>query len=106
MTIIEAYAQQDNIDLWAFEEHFLTMTDSSNLSLLQFCLKYHVMKSKNNIVIQKTRKVVINFYPSYSCNLQDDTFVDYCKIRLMEYKPWKDDPCSIWGGTNATNEDI
>ena len=34
MTIIEAYAQRDNVDLWASEAHFLTMTDSSNLSLL------------------------------------------------------------------------
>ncbi len=59
----------------------------------------------NKIAID-THKYVVNFYPSLSSSPKKSTYTQYCKYALMKYKPWNGCVDEIWGGEDATDDDI
>ena len=105
LTMIDAYAKRHDIQIWSNERLYRNLTDPDALPLLNFCLQYYVNRD-NTIAARAGNNVVINFYPVYSCDPQGPSYIDYCKISLLKYKPWKDDHTQVWGGTDATSEDV
>ena len=51
-------------------------------------------------------KVVIQFAPDIPCSPSSPHFVEYCKCSLMKHKPWEDKPENVWGGPDATKDEI
>ena len=78
------------------------------MSLQDFCLRYYKVKSgefANKIAIDH-HKYVVNFYLSVSSSPLKPTYTQYCKYALMKYKPWNGHVDEIWGGEDASDDEI
>ncbi len=107
MSRIDAYANRMDISNWKYNHEF-NGDALEHMSLQDFCLKYYVVKRgeyANKIAID-THKYVVNFYPCVSSSPTKPTYTQYCKYALMKYKPWNGQVDEIWGGENASDDDI
>ena len=105
MTLIEAYAKRVDHTIWHCERAYRKFDKTEETSLREFCRLYYVNQS-NSIALRSSCKVVVNFFPTYSYNEASPMYPEYCKYSLMVYKPWQNNPSTVWGGANATNQTV
>ena len=86
-SIVDIYANRDG----SKEFHVL--------NLISFVQNYQFVKKK----ITKRRKgVVVRAFPTYSSSPKSDNYGKFCKYQLVKYKPWKENPKTLW--SNESDE--
>ena len=110
-SLIDAYATSFSATKWFDTIHFqfaLNHNKLESMSLRYFCLNYYVGSrgSRRNKIIKGDGKIVVSFYPTPSCHPGTTSYFRYCKYSLLKYKPWKENPSTVYGGIDAEAETI
>ena len=98
MSLVDAYAGRNTANLWADVQVFESMEDPNAMTLLQFCLKYKVLRHGVNCnkISTNEQPIVVNFNPNPSSSSDSDEYCEYCKFMLMRYRPWAEEPSKAW----------
>ena len=111
MDVIEAYGRRLEASLWHDPFLFHNLQNSgilTDMRLSEFASNYQVgdREGKKNKIVELSGNYVACFFPSPSSDPTGPKYVDYCKYSLMKYKPWTGEPESVYGGSEASVEDI
>jgi len=62
---------------------------------------------RNKIKGRAKQNIVLVFYPKYSPNPRSPNYTEYCRFAMLKYVPWAGkDPSTLWGGQDASDDDI
>ena len=111
LSTVDAYAKRMEERVWSTPELYAGATSSglSEMNLNDFCQHFTVGQgrsaNKNKIIALQSRSYT-QFSPSYSCNPNNKKYVEYCRLALVRFKEWKGDYHAVYGGSDATDEEV
>ena len=111
LSTVDAYAKRMDQRVWSTPELYAGATSSglSEMNLNDFCQHFTVgigrSAQKNKIIALQSRNFT-QFSPSYSCNPNGKKYVEYCRLALVRFKEWKGDYHAVYGGSDATDEEV
>ena len=60
----------------------------------RFCIVSGQLKRRKCQVIPRP-------FPTYSSNAQGTNYHQYCRFQLLQHKPWEENECQVWGGSET-----
>jgi hypothetical protein len=111
MSLMDAYRECTNEEHWLSQDEFNAFKDIlPTLPFREFAVQFTVgerLTHRNKIKCRTKQNTVLMFYPQYSSNPSSPDYTKYCRTAMIKYVPWAGkDPQSLWGGEQATDEQI
>ena len=110
VTVVDAYARRMEGQFWSNEELYRAARNSgvADMNLNDFCHHFTVglRGQGKNKIIRLRAKNYVQFTPSYSCHPNGSKYIDYCRLALVRFKEWKTDYHAVYGGQNATDQEV
>jgi PIF1-like helicase len=106
VTLMDAYEQCADSQLWANEAEFAAFceTDNEIPSLRDFCHQFQITR-RGKIAPRISTQVIIRFMPVHREPPGTPNYWKVCRYALIKYKPWCNrNQSSLWGDLNEPTE--